>query len=137
MAPETLEALKGSCVVIPCTFHYGTCSGKSTPEKAMWSKDNGLNVFDQDLSKIDSVFTKRTELLGDVRNRNCSLKISNVKEDDSGLYTFRVEGSPDKCDYSYSKYPVKLTVDTIGELIVNYLVNFSISWCINQKTFFC
>ncbi|MFT7800507.1 myelin-associated glycoprotein-like [Arapaima gigas] len=77
--PHQITALTGSCVVIPCRF---SCPADHRPRDAVWyqyvnrgyplvySRNNPGNVIEK--------FRGKTELVGNVAEKNCSLKIEDV-----------------------------------------------------------
>ncbi|XP_072899648.1 B-cell receptor CD22-like [Hemitrygon akajei] len=93
--PLSLRAQEGSCVIIPCLFHIPGIRRHST---GIWFKDQnykGTPVYHTS-SGIGGNYTGRVEFLGNMQSENCSLKIVNLKESDSGKYYFRIEASADK-----------------------------------------
>ncbi|KAJ8332932.1 hypothetical protein SKAU_G00418280 [Synaphobranchus kaupii] len=79
--PRDISTMTNSCVVIPCTFMYpgGSAAVPGRP---------------RDLSRTDIVhesYKGRTKLLGELQQRNCTLRISNVGTEHSGRYYFRAD----------------------------------------------
>ncbi|XP_049336935.1 sialic acid-binding Ig-like lectin 13 [Astyanax mexicanus] len=117
---NNIQAYQHDCVIINCTFEYNNCTEEqkkiqSTPEKGIWMKEmESVKVYHPNSSQIDSAFRGRTELLGNISQKNCTLKINNLRKTDTGQYIFMVEGktkNTDRCHYRYIKHPVTLHVD--------------------------
>ncbi|XP_064160206.1 B-cell receptor CD22-like isoform X2 [Anguilla rostrata] len=89
--PQSIEALSGSCVLIPCSFEIlsgyddnlrqdpSTVHGK-------WSKDKTI-MFDS--SKTASVV--QGKITGDMLQKNCTTVLENIARTHSGQYFFRLE----------------------------------------------
>lgn len=78
--PDSVTGMKGSCLVIPCKFTYGTSMPADL--RVIWYLFNGNQyspVFDERQSVI-AKYKWRTSLTGAVRNRDCSLKIDKLDE---------------------------------------------------------
>ncbi|XP_039886438.1 sialic acid-binding Ig-like lectin 10 isoform X3 [Simochromis diagramma] len=96
---ETLTAEAGLCVVIPCSFATGF---GFTPKHIVWYKceANSRCVYDDEIIfhsknniRVQYGFEGRVSLLEpDIRQKNCSIIINDLKESDSGLYRIRVNG---------------------------------------------
>ncbi len=87
--PQTVEALQGSCVFIPCTFDIDQQYEDLLTDtaKRMWYKDETL-VFDS--SSPDTGLFKG-EIFGTATQKNCSTRFDNVKQNHNGSYYFRLE----------------------------------------------
>ena len=86
-------AVKGSSVVIPCSFYYPK---NQHVKRVMWGHErsnifNGPFIFDSKMNETASRFN----YIGDVQH-NCSFKIHDVEHNDTGKYTFRSETEQDK-----------------------------------------
>uniref|UniRef100_UPI003AAF314F sialoadhesin-like n=1 Tax=Centroberyx gerrardi TaxID=166262 RepID=UPI003AAF314F len=80
-------ALKGSTVDIRCTYRYPAYLDNLTvtAEKALWfTKQEGDEPVDL---RTDSEYEGRVEYHGD--QKNCSLRITDLRETDSAVYKFR------------------------------------------------
>ncbi|XP_025766986.1 sialic acid-binding Ig-like lectin 14 [Oreochromis niloticus] len=96
---ERLTAEAGLCVVIPCSFTTG--SG-FTPKHIVWYKcrpysrceyDDEIIFHSKNNIHIQNGFEGRVSLLEpDIRQKNCSIIINDLKESDSGSYRIRVNG---------------------------------------------
>ncbi len=89
--PQTVEAVKGSCVFIPCTFDIDQQYEYLLTDtaKRMWYKDETL-VFDS--SSPDTGLLKG-EIFGTATQKNCSTRFDNVKQNHNGSYYFRLEAN--------------------------------------------
>ncbi|KAM9852136.1 sialic acid-binding Ig-like lectin 13 [Aulostomus maculatus] len=105
--PSSVKGLPGSCVVIPCSFNYPHTDNTITEFTGIWSESDGHVIYHPVGSKVMKQYRGRTELQGDVRHRNCSLKIDPLKESDRGPFHFRVEME------GYDKYTYKHTTVSV------------------------
>ncbi|CAM4555573.1 unnamed protein product [Leuciscus chuanchicus] len=109
--PASVVGLSGSCVEIPCTFRYPAKPHTTyTGFTGVWYTENyESNVFHTDTSKISEAFKGRTKLTGDLHKNKCSLKISSLRNSDTGPFMFRIEiENLDK--YTYAAKKVSITV---------------------------
>ncbi|KAG7469046.1 hypothetical protein MATL_G00124630 [Megalops atlanticus] len=78
--PGEISAVTGSCVVIPCRF---TPPQSHQPVHVTWyqyvSRGYPLVYSSTHPDSVISKFRGRTELVGSVEERNCSLRINNVQ----------------------------------------------------------
>lgn len=99
--PSSVKGLRGSCVVIPCSFSYPNPREKPTQFKGIWMDDK-VTIFHPQHSEIQQNYQTRTKLLGDVQNKNCTLMIDPLQASDTGPFRFRIE-MKDFDNYSYSE----------------------------------
>uniref|UniRef100_W5ME81 Si:dkey-238d18.5 n=1 Tax=Lepisosteus oculatus TaxID=7918 RepID=W5ME81_LEPOC len=99
--PFQLSALLGSCVVIPCNFNYPGSERSVSQMTGIWLTESYEYIYHPSGSVIDR-FRGRTALVGDLGQKNCSLKLDPVKQKDSGHYFFRIE-IHGLDNYSYAK----------------------------------
>ncbi|XP_042171360.1 sialoadhesin isoform X2 [Oncorhynchus tshawytscha] len=92
--PKEICAVRGSSVVISCTFHYpDKLDNKNlTVEKVMWSQGR-KQFFDGPFITESNNRTHTGTKFEYVGNKvhNCSLQIHQVEQRDSGEYAFRFE----------------------------------------------
>ncbi|XP_048160997.1 sialoadhesin isoform X1 [Corvus hawaiiensis] len=93
--PESLQAVGGSCLVVPCTFSYPADVTTTDGIVAIWYKDydgqKTLVFHSTTPQDVDAHFRGRAQLLGDPMARNCTLLLRGVTPGDSGPYRFRFE----------------------------------------------
>uniref|UniRef100_A0A8C2C4K3 Ig-like domain-containing protein n=1 Tax=Cyprinus carpio TaxID=7962 RepID=A0A8C2C4K3_CYPCA len=97
---KRIEALKGSCVFIPCTFDIEQKYVKDLTDSAkrMWFKAGGSTaVFD---SSSPNTGLLKGEIFGTATQKNCTTRFDNVDQSHNGSYYFRLEANG-KLQYSY------------------------------------
>ncbi|XP_068614515.1 myelin-associated glycoprotein-like [Brachionichthys hirsutus] len=99
--PSSVEGLLGSCVVIPCSFDFPH-SDRNAQFTGLWIDVKHHLVYHPVETKILQQYRNRTGLLGDVRQKSCSLKIDPLQPRDGGPFHFRVE-IPGYDNYSYNE----------------------------------
>lgn len=89
---EDLDALVGSCAVIPCSFTHPHKTLPTSRIKGTWylSKRPDLRVYDEDDDEIMTKFRDRTKLLGQLGQNNCTLEIISIKDHDNGPYCLQI-----------------------------------------------
>uniref|UniRef100_A0A673XGP5 Ig-like domain-containing protein n=1 Tax=Salmo trutta TaxID=8032 RepID=A0A673XGP5_SALTR len=113
--PNSVSGLRGSPIVIPCSFNYLEPEKKPSEFTGIWFKDNNEVIYHPDSSNIIQDYKGRTELVGDLRLKNCSLRIDPLHCSDKGPFTFRIEiKGHDK--YLYKDNTVSIAVSSKGGL---------------------
>ncbi|XP_016134837.1 sialic acid-binding Ig-like lectin 11 [Sinocyclocheilus grahami] len=99
--PKKVEALKGSCVFIPCTFDIDQKYKDDLTDSAkrMWFKDESTAVFDSS-SPNNGPF--KGEIFGTATQKNCTTRFDNVDQSHDGSYYFRLEANG-KLQYNYKE----------------------------------
>ncbi|XP_051864872.1 sialoadhesin-like [Pristis pectinata] len=87
------RAISRSCVVIPCTFDF-----PSHPHTAIhgawfkyWYYWKYTVYYSKDPNYAMSNFKGRAKIIGNLGKKDCSLRIDNVRPEDSDVYYFYVE----------------------------------------------
>ncbi|KAB5541863.1 hypothetical protein PHYPO_G00084820 [Pangasianodon hypophthalmus] len=122
--PESVEALRGLCVLIPCSFEIEEefDADFQKDRTGIWFKDgtnhNNNKVFNSKETKENRI---EGEIIGDLRMKNCTTIFYNIRERDSGRYYFRVETSGRlKHTYSSSSVDIRVRDSPISPSITLY-----------------
>uniref|UniRef100_A0A673GLZ1 Uncharacterized protein n=1 Tax=Sinocyclocheilus rhinocerous TaxID=307959 RepID=A0A673GLZ1_9TELE len=111
--PQTVTALTGSCVQIPCTFNISNFEDKrknATSINGIWLKNksqfadkDGLIAFNSSKNIIRGF--SDIQMTGDLTERNCTTVFYNIMMNHSDSYYFRLEMEPDvfKATFNPSK----------------------------------
>ncbi|XP_030638325.1 V-set and immunoglobulin domain-containing protein 1 [Chanos chanos] len=94
---HTVYALSGSAVTLPCSYDFPEKSVQSLHHKVlseMWCLGQSYcitprYVYHSKGISPEPAYQGRVEYLGVPGSKNCSLKISNMRTSDSGVYVFR------------------------------------------------
>uniref|UniRef100_A0A8C8HHF0 Ig-like domain-containing protein n=1 Tax=Oncorhynchus tshawytscha TaxID=74940 RepID=A0A8C8HHF0_ONCTS len=111
--PSSVSGLQGSCIVIPCSFNYPEPEKKPSKFTGIWFKGTHDTIYHPDSSNIIKDYRGRTELVGDLRQKNCSLRIDHLHRSDKGPFHFRVE-IKDENKYSYIHDTVSIAEVKLG-----------------------
>ncbi|MCJ8742892.1 hypothetical protein PDJAM_G00087480 [Pangasius djambal] len=120
--PESVEALRGLCVLIPCSFEIEEQydADLQTVRTGIWFKDEPYNnqVFNSKETKENKI---EGEIIGDLHMKNCTTIFYNISESDRGTYYFRIE-APGELKYTYksSSVDVRVRVSPISPSITLY-----------------
>lgn len=107
--PSSVKGLPGSCVVIPCSYNYPDPGRTVTQFTGMWFREPNELIYHPEQSQMMQQYRSRTQLVGDLRDKTCSLKIDPLQESDHGPFYFRIDiGGHDK--YSYKEKKVSITM---------------------------
>ncbi|XP_056612037.1 sialoadhesin-like [Triplophysa dalaica] len=111
--PKEIHGLKGSCLVIPCSFSY-TSYPPTNPNRVVWyqwvSKGYPIVYDPKYPSNVIDNFKGRTALYGKPSNRDCSLVIKHLDQSHHGekLYPWI---DPDSIGWrTYKFYDVTSTI---------------------------
>ncbi|XP_048017469.1 sialoadhesin-like isoform X3 [Megalobrama amblycephala] len=85
--PKDIHGLKGSCLVIPCSFSYTSYPPKN-PRRVVWyqwvSKGYPLVYDPLHADDVIEMFKRKTSLYGNPSNGDCSLLITNLEQSHHG-----------------------------------------------------
>ncbi|XP_033988250.1 sialoadhesin-like [Trematomus bernacchii] len=111
--PRQMEALSGSCLLIPCIFSADPAEGFNSSREifGVWIKkypkfgQNKENVISRSDGKINRY---PMSITGNLRQRNCTTLFSSLKKSHTDKYFFRIENSPFKATAACD--PLQITV---------------------------
>ncbi|KAF6724006.1 Myelin-associated glycoprotein [Oryzias melastigma] len=109
-APKQLEALSGSCLIIPCSFDTTPGNGEkfdnSRETFGVWIKNN-TQLFENpnnvifNSSKKENIYPMK--IIGNLRQKNCTTLFSNLTTKHTERYYFRIEDGEfkvvDRCNF--------------------------------------
>ncbi|XP_042593600.1 B-cell receptor CD22-like isoform X2 [Cyprinus carpio] len=100
--PKKVEALKGSCVFIPCTFDIDQQYEKDLTDSAKrkWFKVGKPPIIVFDSSSPNTGLLKG-EIFGTATQKNCTTRFDDVDQSHHGSYDFRLEANG-KLKHSYT-----------------------------------
>ncbi|KAK2832085.1 hypothetical protein Q7C36_015547 [Tachysurus vachellii] len=122
--PESVEALRGLCVLIPCSFQIeerydADLRGDPT---GIWLKD-GIDVENNKVfnSKVNTENKIEGEIIGDLLMKNCTTFFYDIRQSDSGTYYFRLEALGKlKLTYNSPSVSVRVRASPISPSITLY-----------------
>ncbi|XP_042296601.1 myelin-associated glycoprotein-like [Sceloporus undulatus] len=111
--PSTIQALRGSCVVIPCSFTYpgsrDSWEGKFSVAWYQYRSRGYPEIYNsQSPETVLPDYQGRTEVLGDLEMGNCTLSISPVRNEDSMSYYVWI--NPDSVKHRFYDITVRVEV---------------------------
>ncbi|XP_053097575.1 B-cell receptor CD22-like [Pangasianodon hypophthalmus] len=120
--PQSVEALRGLCVLIPCSFEIKEefDADLKTALTGIWNKDDPFinKVFN---SKETTENKIEGEIIGDLHMKNCTTIFYNIRQSDSGRYYFRIETSGKlKETYKSSSVDIRVRDSPISPSITLY-----------------
>ncbi|XP_072493155.1 sialoadhesin isoform X2 [Notamacropus eugenii] len=97
ISPENVQGVKGSCLVIPCTFSFPSDVKTDKGIKGIWYRDYSnadkkmVVSHSQELEQVEKRYQGRAVFLGDLQQKTCNLLLRKLSPEDNGDYTFRFE----------------------------------------------
>ncbi|KAM9353527.1 B-cell receptor CD22-like [Symphorus nematophorus] len=109
--PQTIKALRGSCVTIPCSFDVPDTYESHLDDtcKAVWKNYPRTVVFD---SRSPQVSTIKGEFTGNLTGKDCTTTLNQMQLEHSNQYFFRVEcNNPLRWDFRNQKVEISVNDD--------------------------
>lgn len=121
--PDRIQALVGSCVIIPCSFNPPAPQVHRKAKPSLVSirlsfRDSGhlfplrvtaFNSESKDQTSRD--FQGRTTVFGRITDGDCSLKIEKIRMDDARVFEIALKKAD---DFLWGK-PRRFSLDVVGE----------------------
>ncbi|XP_026228107.1 sialic acid-binding Ig-like lectin 14 [Anabas testudineus] len=119
--PDRVQALVGSCVVIPCSFTppapHAFKSKKEQVDVRLRFRGGGYLIplqstaFDsRDKNQVSRDFLGRMSLFGQITDGDCSVKIERIRQDDSRMFEIALKSAGD----SLWGKPKSFNLDVVG-----------------------
>nr|XP_056703094.1 myelin-associated glycoprotein-like [Euleptes europaea] len=114
--PSSIQALKGSCVVIPCSFTYpgprSSWKGKfSVAWYQYWSRGYPEIYNSKSSSTVLAEYQGRTQVVGDLEMGNCTLLLKDVTHGDAMSYYVWI--NPDSVKHRFYDVTVRVEVTDV------------------------
>ncbi|XP_077603178.1 myeloid cell surface antigen CD33-like isoform X1 [Crocuta crocuta] len=114
---ESVTVQEGLCLYVPCQFFYPMYYGFYVLhgywfQKGTNRRQDPLVATNNPDRKVQLDTQGRFRLLGDLKDRNCSLDIRDAQRRDSGTYFFRVERGP-HVRHSYLQNQISVLVTAL------------------------
>ncbi|XP_033988249.1 B-cell receptor CD22-like isoform X2 [Trematomus bernacchii] len=126
--PKQMEALSGSCLLIPCIFSAGPDVGFNSEREifGVWIKEEpafGKNKENVIFHSDGTINRYPMSITGDLRQGNCTTLFSTLEESHTDKYFFRIENSPfmstaacDPLQITVKDSPPSPTIEIPGDL---------------------
>lgn len=146
-SPETVQGVKGSCLLIPCIFSFPADVQVPNGITAIWYYDYAgkrqVVTHSADPKQVEARFQGRAQLLGNMEHKVCNLLLQDLQPEDSGTYKFRFEISEGNrwsdvkgTSVSVTEEPIAPTITSPPELREGMAVDFNCSTpyaCVEEK----
>ncbi|KAL3040914.1 hypothetical protein OYC64_011824 [Pagothenia borchgrevinki] len=125
--PKQMEALSGSCLLIPCIFSADPAEGFNSAREifGVWIKKEpfGRNKENVIFHSDGTINTYPMSITGNLRQGNCTTLFSSLEESHTNKYFFRIENSPflataacDPLQITVKDSPPSPTIEIPGDL---------------------
>ncbi|XP_028425172.1 vascular cell adhesion protein 1-like [Perca flavescens] len=137
-APKNMEALSGSCLIIPCNFSAKPDQYfNSTRTFGVWIKNDsrfGINRNNVIFNSSGTVTTYTMSITGDLSQKNCTTLFSSLITSYTDTYFFRIENGPftatascDRLQITVQDSPPRPRIEIPGDLKEKESVTISCS----------
>ncbi|XP_052512789.1 myeloid cell surface antigen CD33-like [Budorcas taxicolor] len=141
--PRAVSVQEGLCVRVPCSFYYPREDWKDSDQAhGYWFREGAEVPMDAPVAtnELDREVQKESQgrfhLLGDPRNKNCSLEIRDARKRDGGSYFFHVKRGTMKWSYRSEWFVLNVTGKHPGALEPGRPGNLtcSVPWACERAT---
>ncbi|XP_067341538.1 sialic acid-binding Ig-like lectin 13 isoform X1 [Channa argus] len=121
-APQKMEALSGSCLMIPCNFRPKSEEGFSSTREifGVWIK-NDSRIKDHPnyviFNSSGTVTIYPLKITGNLREKNCTTVFSNLTTTHTDTYYFRIENEPFKATASCDLLQITVKDSALSPII--------------------
>uniref|UniRef100_A0A671XLI1 Ig-like domain-containing protein n=1 Tax=Sparus aurata TaxID=8175 RepID=A0A671XLI1_SPAAU len=100
---KNLDALVGSCVVVPCSYTLPK-EQRNLGRTGIWFRSSQQNerIYSEDEDDVLDSFRGRTKLLGHLNQNNCTLEITDIKDHDTGSFCLSIEISSTSKNFTFA-----------------------------------
>ncbi|XP_068922268.1 sialoadhesin isoform X2 [Petaurus breviceps papuanus] len=97
ISPENVQGVRGSCLVIPCTFNFPSDVKADQGINAIWYRDYSdadkrvVVSHSRDPAQVEKSLQGRAVFQGNPGQKTCNLLLRDLSAKDNGDYTFRFE----------------------------------------------
>ncbi|XP_078511473.1 sialoadhesin-like isoform X2 [Lissotriton helveticus] len=117
----TVPALRGSCVVIPCTFSNREPPAAPEELSINWYLQKGPSLVysSKSTDPVPPEYRGRTDFVGDLKSGNCSLRINHVRGEDAEDYYPWIHPLTSKIEtyrVTVSDRPEEISLGELGEM---------------------
>ncbi|XP_023819916.1 myelin-associated glycoprotein-like [Oryzias latipes] len=119
--PQTVEAVTGSCLTIPCSFEIESEYEKHLNKKCEAKWQSTTEVKENQRTNLKLTTTK--DMMGDLTKKNCTSTFKNMNPKHSDQYYFRLDcGQP--LQYTYTHSPLTIVVKGKFSFLFKYSICF-------------
>uniref|UniRef100_A0A3B3RQV0 Myelin-associated glycoprotein-like n=1 Tax=Paramormyrops kingsleyae TaxID=1676925 RepID=A0A3B3RQV0_9TELE len=101
--PQSIQALNGSCVLIPCTFQIPSAKNQHliNPAGIWWTKRGSS----------DKKQLENRDIIGKLSEKNCTTVLNRISKTWTGDYSFRIEGNNHIKNNFKEKVKINVTIN--------------------------
>lgn len=119
---KNLDALVGSCVVVPCSYTLPK-EQRNLGRTGIWFRSSQQNerIYSEDEDDVLDSFRGRTKLLGHLYQNNCTLEITDIKDHDTGSFCLSIEISSTSKNFTFADDCVEFKILGMSPAFQNFI----------------
>lgn len=119
---KNLDALVGSCVVVPCSYTLPK-EQRNLGRTGIWFRSSQQNerIYSEDEDDVLDSFRGRTKLLGHLNQNNCTLEITDIKDHDTGSFCLQIEITSTSKDFTFADDCVEFKILGKSPALQNFI----------------